>query len=209
MWDRVDAEAAAHGLFVMGVGETDDGTVALIGANEKMWPDFTSSKEFHDGERDPLDRWSKRVIGQIASQFDADDVYPSDGPPYPPFIAWSRATGRFWQSPTGMLVHDKAGLMISIRGALVWTDRVQHSAPIATNPCLTCSDQPCSTACPVGALSADAAYDVPLCKDHISSQSGAACMTTGCLARQACPVSQSFGRDPAQSAFHMRAFRGA
>ena len=208
-WTRLNERVAVHGLFVMGFGPADSGSVALIGAARDMWPIFSTSAEYTDGRADPLDRWSKRVIGQIANEFAADDIYPSDGPPYPPFIAWSRATGRFWQSPTGMLIHDSAGLMISIRGALVWADRVTCSEPDAVNPCLSCADQPCTTACPVGALSADAAYDVPRCKDHIASQNGTACMKTGCLARQACPVSQAFERDPDQSAFHMQAFRGA
>jgi len=208
-WARLDDDVAAYGLFVMGVGPADSGSVALIGAAKRMWPIFTSSAEYSNGGADPLDRWSKRVIGQIAQDFAADDVYPSDGPPYPPFIAWSRATGRFWQSPTGMLVHDTAGLMISIRGALVWPGVTQHDAPRAANPCLTCADTPCISACPVGALSATAAYDVPRCKDHISAADGAPCMSGGCLTRQACPVSQTFDRDPDQSAFHMRAFRGA
>lgn len=208
-WDQLEDRAGAYGLFVMGVGPAEAGSVALIGAARQMWPIFTGSAEFTDEAKDPLDRWSKRIIGQMAAEFRADDVYPSDGPPYPPFIAWSLATLRFWQSPTGMLVHDTAGLMISIRGALVWSGVERPDAPKSSNPCLTCAEKPCRAACPVGALSEAAAYDVPKCKDHIAGAQGAACMTTGCLARQACPVSQAFERDPEQSAFHMRAFRGA
>jgi epoxyqueuosine reductase len=108
-----------------------------------------------------------------------------------------------------MLIHDEAGLMISLRGAMRFAG--EHAVPPegAVNPCATCEERPCTTACPVGALSADAPYDVPTCKTHITSPAGEACMTGGCLVRRACPVSRSFGRDPEQSAFHMRAFVGA
>lgn len=205
-WAGLEHRAAPYGLILMGALHEGGDTVALLGAGPDMWPCFTTSDEYADAGPDPLDRWSKRVVGALAVPFGAATVFPSDGPPYAPFIAWARATGRFWSSPTGMLVHDRAGLMISIRGAL----RVVGERPLppaeARNPCDTCAGQPCTTACPVGALSARAPYDVPACKAHITAPQGTDCLTGGCLARRACPVSQTFDRDPAQSAFHMRAF---
>ncbi|MEM8577992.1 MAG: ferredoxin [Pseudomonadota bacterium] len=189
---------APHGLFVMGAA----GQIVLIGAGPGMWPVFTASAEFNDGAADPLDRWSKRVIGGLAATCGAEAVFPSDGPPYRPFIAWAKETGRFWSSPTGMLIHDVAGLMISIRGALIVPGGAAPAASGAS-PCDGC-DALCVTACPVGALSADAPYDVPACKAHLAASTD--CMAGGCLVRRACPVSEQFARDPAQSAFHMRAF---
>jgi hypothetical protein len=103
-----------------------------------------------------------------------------------------------------MLVHGRAGMMISFRGALVFPGRIALPGPLA-DPCPGCA-RPCVTACPVGALRADAPYDVAACKAHIGSPEGAACRNGGCLVRRACPVSQGFGRDPAQSRFHMDAF---
>ena len=162
--------------------------------------------EAADGAPDPLDRWSKRVIGAMADARGARSHYPSDGPPYLPFIAWARESGRFWQSPTGMLVHDAAGLMISIRGALRWSGRRDLPERADVNPCDTCAEAPCVGACPVGALSDRAPYDVPACKAHVTAPQGRDCLDGGCLVRRACPVSRRFGRDPEQSAFHMHAF---
>ncbi len=197
----LDGLCVAQGLFVM--GETEE--IVLIGAASGMWPVFTASPEYKDGAPDPLDRWSKRVIGAMAAACGGTTVFPSDGPPYPPFIAWAKATGRFWSSPTGMLVHDIAGLMISIRGAIVIPDR-RGTPGNAPSPCATCS-APCTHSCPVGALSLDLPYDVPACKAFLDTVPGQDCMDMGCKARRACPISQIFTRDPAQSAFHMAAFK--
>ncbi len=206
--DLEDA-AAAFGLFTMGLLQKDQDTIILLGANARMWPIFQASAETKDGRSDPLDRWSKRVIGSIARDAGAVAVFPSDGPPYAPFIAWAIETGRFWQSPTGMLIHDAAGLMISIRGALKVAG--QHTLPEtrALSPCDTCADKPCLHACPVGALSGETAYDVPACKTFIASEELQDCMTQGCKVRRACPISAAFERDPEQSHFHMRSFMGA
>ncbi len=204
---EIAALARPHGLFVMGSAAIDDGTgVVIIGAAEGLWPAFTSAPEYADGHAHPLDRWSKRVIGAIAAEVGAEAAYPSDGPPYLPFITWALKTQRFFQSPTGMMVHDTAGLMISIRGALTFDTPRTDTSPPPRNPCLTCDGQPCATACPVGALSAEGPYDVAACKGFLETTDGADCMAQGCRARRACPVSQRFVRPAAQSAFHMEAF---
>jgi len=198
----LEAALRPHGLFVMGV----DGARVLIGTDAGWWDVFTASPEHGDGVADPVDRWSKRVLRGLAAQMGAQASFPSDGPPYAPFIAWALATGRFWQSPTGMMIHDTAGLMISIRGALEFGTPFAASAPVAPSPCTACTDQPCVSACPVGALSDAAPYDVPACKSYLDTSGGARCMSAGCLVRRACPVSQTFDRPAAQSAFHMAAF---
>ena len=201
--DDIAAAVRPHGLFVMGV----DGARVLIGTDANWWDEFIASAEYGDQAKDPVDRWSKRILGALADQIGAQAYFPSDGPPYAPFIAWALATGRFWQSPTGMMVHDTAGLMISIRGALEMPVAPSASR-VAQNPCETCVERPCISACPVDALSATAPYDVPACKTYLGTPGGEACMTLGCQVRRACPISQRFERPHAQSAFHMKAFRG-
>ena len=204
--DRITAQATPLGLFVMGAFNEGAGSVVLIGAAPAFWSQLTTSAEKDDSQPNPIDRWSKRHINAIAEHFYGTATFPSDGPPYAPFIAWALKTGRFWQSPTGMMVHDTAGLMISIRGAIQLPVPVQSQATV--NPCDTCTDQPCATACPVDALSLTRLYDVPTCKAYLDTPAGDGCMSGGCHVRTACPISKSFNRDPAQSAFHMRAFRG-
>lgn len=205
----LEAQAAEHGLCIMGACQTDDhpgATVILLGASSAMWASFLSSPEYSDQRANPLDRWSKRIIRTLAPGRPC--IFPSDGPPYAPFIAWALKTGRFFQSPTGMMVHATAGLMISIRGAVVLPDLIPLSPPVQS-PCETCEDKPCITACPVGALSDQGPYDVPACKGFIREDPAQACMTSGCATRNACPISQRFDRETAQTAFHMRAFMGA
>jgi hypothetical protein len=204
---RLNNQAAQHGLFVMGHTNVDKDTLILIGADRSFWTVFTQSNEYSDGHANPIDRWSKRIIDQIAADCDGHATYPSDGPPYAPFISWATATGRFWQSPTGMLIHDTAGLMISIRGAIRVPNHTSDAIP-TQNPCDSCVDRPCTVACPVAALSAGHFYDVPKCKQFLITPQGIDCMSKGCLVRQVCPLSKSFDRADEQSAFHMNTFMG-
>ncbi|UOA28275.1 ferredoxin [Pseudosulfitobacter sp. DSM 107133] len=193
---------AQHGLMVMGVS----GGRVLVGCDAEFWEVFIASPEYHDGLANPLDRWSKRIIGAMAETLGATTAFPSDGPPYAPFIAWAMDTGRFFQSPVGMMVHDVAGLMISIRGALIFDNIPDFPIAHTTSPCQSCTTKPCIAACPVGALSATPPYDVPACKTYLRTEAGADCMTKGCKVRRACPVSRKFDRPDSQSRFHMKAF---
>lgn len=178
------------------------GQLHLIGPDEPaFWPLFAESAEYADGAPDPLDRWSHRVLGDIAKAFGGKPLFPFGGPPYLPFYTWALRSERFWASPIGFLVHETAGLFVSMRGAIL----LPGDAPSAngTNPCESCEDQPCRTACPVGAF--ESGYDVSACKSHIASAAGSDCLSDGCRARRACPVGQG-NRLPAQAAFHMQAF---
>jgi epoxyqueuosine reductase len=205
--DQLSARVRPHGLFVMGFFCENDETLVLIGADKGFWEHFKQSPEFSDTLVHPIDRWSKQLLTKIATEQNGSAVFPSDGPPFAPFIAWATQSGRFWQSPTGMLVHDTAGLMISIRGAikLPFATRTQPTRP---NPCDSCVERPCAVACPISALSAEHFYDVPKCKTYLGTPQGSDCMSDGCHVRQICPISQSFNRPKEQSAFHMNAFMG-
>lgn len=182
----------------------DGGTLVLLGAAAGFWDILQSAPEF--GGDDPVDRYSERVVSAMAAEFGAEAVFPFGGPPYAPFIGWALQSGRAWQSPVGMLIHDAAGLMISYRGALRFGETLPLQEVAGIAPCETCVDRPCLGACPVDALSAERGYDVPACHAFLDTGPGSDCMTRGCKARRACPVSRRFGRDPAQSAHHMRAF---
>ncbi len=210
--DDMAGPAAAHRLMVMGAfhpGQDDDlppdiATLVMFGPAEPgFWAHLTAQQEW-DGAPDPLDRWSRRVIGGMACDLGGKAYFPFGGPPWKPFIAWAKRTGRAWASPVTILVHDAAGLMVSYRGAIGLRERLDLPEP-GPQPCATCAGQPCLTACPVGALSG-AGYDVPACHGYLDTPPGRDCMAAGCAVRRACPVSQSYGRVAGQSAYHMGLF---
>ncbi len=202
---EIEGAAQSAGLTIVGaLHPQDGGTLLLLGPDEPaFWSYFSSSSEFDDGDQDPLDRWSKRVIGVLAGQFKAEAIFPSDGPPYPPFLQWALDSGRCWSSPVHLLVHDKAGLFLSFRGALRLTEQLELPNLTTRSPCSYCVG-PCITVCPVMAF-ASGNYDVAACKAHIETTAGYDCYS-GCMVRRACPVSQSYGRLAEQSEFHMKAF---
>lgn len=203
-----DRHLAVFGGFHPGPDDRvphDAGTLLLLGPKEPgFWPHVSAEPEFADQRPDPLDRWSRRIIGQLACDLGAKALFPFGGPPWHPFIAWAKRTDRAWQSPVALLVHDQAGLMVSYRGALALKDRIALPDPPAAAPCETCP-QPCRSACPVDALQ-EGRYDTDACHAFLDTPDGAECLTQGCRARRACPVSRAYGRNPAQSAFHMAVF---
>lgn len=214
-YDAIQAQVRASHLDIFGAfhPEPDDlapegtGTLILLGPHEPgFWAMFTAADEARDGAPDPVDRWSTRVITALADEFGARALFPFGGPPYQPFIRWAIRSGRAWQSPVDILVHDTAGLMVSYRGAIALPGKLDLPS-LPAKPCDCCADKPCLTACPPRALT-DQGYDVPRCKDYLAHDGKMSCMAGGCLVRRACPVSQSYGRDPAQSAYHMGQFLG-
>lgn len=208
----IETLAARERLAVLGgfnPGPDDDlpkgtQTLLLLGPAEPgFWPYLKASPEWRDGTPDPVDRWSRRVIGRLACDLRAKALFPFGGPPHHPFFSWALRTGRVWQSPVRLLVHDTAGLMVSFRGALAMKERITLP-PKQPCPCKTCP-KPCLTACPVGALTG-AGYDLPACHGFLDTEAGQNCMDGGCRVRRACPVSQAYARMPEQSSYHMRQF---
>jgi ferredoxin len=183
--------------------------IVLVGAaGTRGWQAFAASSEARDGLDDPLDRWSRRIIDDLAAAFGARPLYPFGGPPHWPFQRWAMRAEPLFVSPLGMLIHPDFGLWHSYRGALAF------SQPIAipprkerVSPCEACLMRPCLTACPVGAFTI-AGYDVAACASHLRKE-GNACTDGGCLARRACPVGAEHAHGAGQMRFHMRAFLAA
>ncbi len=198
----LEAGAKARALWVSGVFHDGADTVAMLSPAADFWARFIDDPEYNDGAPDPMDRWSARVIGAWAADLNAQALFPF-GPDASPFLAMARASGRAHSSPVHLLVHDMAGLMISYRGALRIAGHLALPAPPPA-PCPTCT-RPCTTACPIGALTT-AGYDVPACRAYLHSDAGAECLKNGCLVRRACPAGLTHVRLKEQSEFHMRAF---
>lgn len=208
----IEAAAQACGLTVLGgfatSAEDKDlpaGTraVALLGPDEpRFWGVFTASPEFADGAPDALDRWSRRVGAALARSLKGTALFPFDGPPWQPFIAWALRSGRCHQSPAGFLVHDRAGLWVSFRMALALPHAAGLPGP-APSPCPGCP-APCLLACPADAVKGGS-YDGAACRSYLRAHPDATCHE-GCRVRAACPAGAAWGRLPAQSRFHMEAF---
>lgn len=205
---------AAHHLAILGGfhPSDEDGTppgtqtLLLLGPAEPgFWAHLTAQPEWLDGRPDPMDRWSRRIIGRIACDWGGKALFPFGGPPYQPFHTWALRSGRIWQSPVRLLVSADQGLMVSFRGALALRERLPLPA-LSTRPCDACA-APCLTACPTDALN-DRGYDVPACHLFLDTAEGTPCLTQGCAVRRACPLSQAYARLPEQSAYHMRRFHG-
>lgn len=185
-------------------------TLVLLGwVGSDGWRAFAGSPEARDAIPNPLDRWSRRVIDGIAAAVDATPLYPFSGAPWLPFQRWARRADQVFVSPLGILIHPDWGLWHSYRGALAFHEPLELEPTAArAHPCESCAEKPCLTRCPVSAFSNDG-YDVVRCRTHLFQPAGGACMTSGCLARGACPIGTAHRYGPTHASFHMRAFRGS
>ncbi len=184
----------------------DTRTVLLLGPAEPgFWSFVSSQHEFKDGLANALDRWSRRAINSLAAETEAASLFPFGGPPYHPFTRWALRSGRCWQSPMRMLVHDTAGLLVSFRGALCLRFKLELPSPPEDSPCTHCIDRPCLGSCPINALTHEQ-YDAVACQSFVASSRGLNCLAKGCVVRRNCPVSASYRRDQRQSRFHQEAF---
>jgi hypothetical protein len=182
----------------------DNGNLVLLGPAEPgFWNHVTAQSEFIDGQPDPLDRWSRRVIDALAMAVGGTAFFPFDKP-YHPFFTWAVNSGRAWKSPVQLLVHDSAGLMVSYRGAVLLPEELSPQ-PKRPSPCTICKDKPCLTACPPRALTGEG-YDLVACHAYLDTDAGSTNLSRGCAVRRACPISKNYGRSEEQSAFHMKQF---
>lgn len=213
-FEQARALLAECGLEASGFHPTVDhrvpantGTIIVAGAaTTAVWEHFRTSPEYQDGQPDPLNRWSRRVLNRIAARLHASTAFPFGGPPHWPFLEWCAVAEPLWPSPIGMYVHARYGLWYSCRGALTFAEKLElppRSQP--TKPCDNCVDQPCRSACPVDAF-ANGIYDAECCTAHVTAPAGEPCLRGGCLARHACPVGREFCPPPERAEFHMRAF---
>lgn len=210
---------APDGLILRGGFDFSDDEAALLGpsgqparavllvgqAGASVWPQFSRWRMDNLGVADPLDTWSRLVIGRVAEAVGGRAASPSDRP-FLPFQQWAMRAEGLKPSPLGILMHPRYGLWHAYRGALLFAERLGLAAvetPI--HLCDLCRGKPCLSACPTGAYSVSG-FDHAACLSHVRSPVGAACMTGGCLARNACPQGAGF-RYPAEvQAYHQSWF---
>jgi len=223
-FQTIEDAVAGTGLMVRGgfhpaAGEIpgDAKTLILVGnAGPAMWQAFSDAvpQVNRDQDRHPLDTWTKQVLDQVAADLGGLALYPFTGPPYHSFQAWAVRTGGVDASPTGPLIDPIYGLWHAYRGALAFDELIGLPEQAGhSNPCESCADKPCLSACPAEAFEPKgierADYDVNACVSHIVSEAGRDCFSTGCLARHACPWGREYAYGSEQAAFHMVKFAAA
>ena len=216
----IETELVAYGLKLRGIVALSDDeikqygfaghtAVALVGnVGSSYWLVFSQSKEYADGEADPLDRWSLRVADKVAKKLNATAIFPFQGPPYLPFQQWAKRAEALQQSPVGLMIHPQFGLWHSYRFALLVKDMDENPQTVQDAPCRNCIDQPCLNTCPVKAFTIEG-YDVDSCAQYLRQTSSADCFQHGCMARFKCPAGREYRYQDAQSRFHLQAFIGA
>ncbi len=185
-------------------------TVLLVGnVGNAMWRQFITTAEYRDAKPDPLDRWTRRVLNEIAAALPAAVVFPFGGPPHYPFHRWALRADTVFPSPIGILIHPQFGLWHAYRGALLLPRRLLLPPRQNTfSPCLTCEHKPCMQRCPVDAFS-DAGYNATACRSYLRQPFGEDCIKHACAARRACPIGRQYHQLSPQATLHMRTFLDA
>lgn len=182
-------------------------SVLLVGqAGDAPWRHFLRWRARQSETlANPLDTWSREVIGEVAERFGARAVSPSDRP-YLPFQQWAMRAEGLKPSPLGILMHPEYGLWHAYRGALLLDVEIPIQAPREViHLCDLCAGKPCLKSCPVDAYSA-AGFAYETCLGHVRSLKGEPCRTSGCLDRNACPYGTAYRYAADEQAFHMAAF---
>lgn len=227
--EELQARLEEHGLKLWGATDlaVDDCPVgeesrkgmvaALVGnAGPSMWRSFDASDEKIDGNPDPLDRWTRKVVTKIGDEAGLVSRFPSDKPWWPFQRISARVMG-LKQSPLGILIHPEYGLWHAFRALLLVepeTEIVSHLKGLSPDPeavihpCDSCMDKPCISACPVDAFGSIGAarIDRGRCLSHVVSGATPHCLDMGCYSRSACPVGKEWRYGDAQLKFHMLSY---
>lgn len=186
-------------------------TLLLFGqAGSTLWPVFSASAEYSDGQAHPLNRWSERVGQSIASKLGGTLLLPFGQAPHHPFIRWASRAEGIQSSRLGMLIHPEYGLWHAYRFAIALAEPAEGLSIAKTqyNICNKCQSQPCLKQCPVDAFDGNH-YDVNACFHYLQANPESTCHSFGCRARNACPEGSHSHYALEQKQFHMKQFTQA
>ena len=148
-----------------------------------------------------FDDYSRRLVEELIEALDGpayEVIYPSDV--LMPLGRMAQHSGWGESSPLGLTINDEYGPWLAHRIVFLVDAPLELSQRSTTHPCTTCSDTPCVTACPVGAVTVETGFDVDACSQYRIAD-GSPCAHK-CLARLACPIGTQFTYGDQQMKHH-------
>jgi len=178
------------------------GCLVLLGnGGRDFWDNLP---EHPEGQQHPLDAhaitcaetWVKEQWPGARYQV----LYPSSHPVG--LQQLGKLAGWHGDSPLKLGINPVFGLWYAYR-ALLWLeiDLPATSVPVFESPCLQCTERPCVSACPAGALEGPAKSLQPCVDYRLAPDSPC---QFNCLARNRCPVAAEHRYGAAQLAYHYR-----
>ena len=139
----------------------------LIGPREPFFGKFLKQvKEYHDGEGDPLDRWSERILKSIAKNNNLRLIFLLIKIKIGHFILGHLNVMRLIPLPLKCLFTIKKDFSLSFQGSTRL--KLQSSVSYETHSVCTDCSKPCENSCPVDALNSNG-YNSKKCIEYISS----------------------------------------
>jgi hypothetical protein len=167
-------------------------------AGRSLWPQVDKHSR-----PDPIDHYAETLLQEFllannCTRFEI--LYPS-GDDVIDLRALGRIVGWHADSCLGIGIHREYGTWFAYRAVVVAdTDLPLTESATARMMCESCTAKPCINACPAGAVSADAPFDLDACgNERLREESPCA---TKCQARLACPVGQAHQYSEEQITYH-------
>jgi hypothetical protein len=188
-------------------------TIVVIGnGGRAFWAGFRTYCEarpaYQQHHEHPLDDYTVEVIeGTLTPLLTRSGaayryLYPFRFSTEPvSFMHLAQAAGLAGPSILGVVIHPEYGPWVALRAALI-IDQEGYLPPVAADfhPCLTCTERPCITACPAGAVSTKKGWDILICVQHrlrITSD-----CTDQCDARYGCIYGRAHRYPPDERQYH-------
>ncbi len=175
-----------------------------------FWRAYTAYMRAHPDRAvgpDPLDTFTRHVVETVACPWlAADGIRPEIVYPFAAvkvsFMRLAACAGLGVPSVLGVLIHPTFGPWIALRAALLVTEQLTLPGPATGfDPCPTCTQRACVSACPAGAVS-ERGWDAPTCADYRGSLADPCAPM--CHARFQCVIGREH-RYPAEAAAHHQA----
>ncbi len=187
--------------------------VVVANGGGSFWAAFKLHAEENPGWLDrehPLDDFTREVVNRdIGGALSSSAVRHTIVYPFMQmsqtldFVALGRAAGLCGPSIIGVGLHPVYGPWIAFRAAVLLEESIDEPGEAANfDPCPTCSARPCVRACPAGAVTFPAGWNVPGCIVHrVEVQEDCAAR---CRSRVACVLGLQHRYTDDELAYHQR-----